>query len=334
MSHLSHLVVALPPNLSVPRLREELGADLTPEFVVWDHQGRDPVDPATLDLVVLPFHTTSRTPNPGYVGTQDLARTLPRLTRARLVQLQSLGSEGVPELVPPGAALANAVGVMEEQTAELAVTLLLAGHRDLVHHVRTAGTWANRRSPGLFGRRVLVLGFGGVGQAVVQRLRGFGVEIVIVAATARTTADGTVVHSITELPDLLTEAEAVVCTLPLNGGTRRLLDTDALAALPDGSLVVNVGRGAVLDTDALVAELRSGRLRAALDVTDPEPLPPDHELWNLPGVLITPHVGGNTEVMPQRLHELVARQIRNLALGLPCENVLVHPKEAAACPVT
>jgi len=283
------------------------------------------VDPSEFDVVVPPFHTTSAVPNPSYVSTTRLATTLPTATRCRLVQLLSIGSEGVAPLLPPRAALANAVGVMEEQTAELACTLLLAGLRDLVHHVRTAGQWANRRSPGLLGKRVVVLGHGGVGRGIVARLAGFGVEVTVVATRARTAPDGTVVHGIDDLPVLLPGAGALVSSLPLSDATRGLIGSVELAALPDGALVVNVGRGAVVDTRALVAELRTGRLRAALDVTDPEPLPSEHELWRFPNVLVTPHVGGNTDVMPQRLHELVARQVRHLALGEPPENVLVEP---------
>src|SRR5690606_16065286 len=147
-----------------------------------------------------------------------------------------------------------------------------------------------------------------------RRLEAFEVDVVPVASRARR-EDGVDVHGVDALPDLLPTVDAVVVTLPGGPGTHHLLDAPALAALPEGAVVVNVGRGTVVDTDALVAEVRAGRLRAALDVVDPEPLPEGHPLWGLPGVLISPHVGGASSATEPRLAALVRRQAQALRAG-------------------
>ncbi len=130
-------------------------------------------------------------------------------------------------------------------------------------------------------------------------------------------------HGIDELPALLPTAEIVIVSLPGADATRRLVDDAVLAALPDGALVVNVGRGPVVDTDALVDHVSRGRIRAALDVTDPEPLPEGHPLWSLPGVLIAPHVGGASSAMRPRIARLVKRQIERLLAGEEPLNIVI-----------
>ena len=199
------------------------------------------------------------------------------------------------------------------------MTLVLASQRDLPFYVQAAdqGRWATRISPGLSGRTVLLLWVGGVGQAVEARLRPFGPEIVKVARAAR---DG--VHGVDELPTLLPEADVVVVAVRLDDSTVRLVDAGFLARMRDGALLVNVARGAVVDTDAVVAETSTGRLRAALDVTDPEPLPPDHPLWTTPNVLISPHVGGASTAFRPRALDLLRRQLGAYAEGRPLDNVV------------
>jgi phosphoglycerate dehydrogenase-like enzyme len=185
-----------------------------------------------------------------------------------------------------------------------------------------------RRS--LADKRVLVLGYGNIGRAVVRRLLPFEVSVTAVASRARDGDDLVdAVHGIDELPDLLPHHDVVVVIVPLTDATRGLVDAEALALLPDGAVVVNVARGPVVDTDALVAECASGRLRAGLDVTDPEPLPADHPLWTTPGVLITPHVGGATDAMRPRAVALVRRQVEALRDGRPLDNVVVEGARAA-----
>jgi phosphoglycerate dehydrogenase-like enzyme len=225
--------------------------------------------------------------------------------------------------VPDGVTLCNARGVHDASTAELAVGLAVAAQRDFPAFVRAQDErrWDKHDRPSLADRAVMILGYGSIGEALERRLDGFEVELIRVASRAR---DG--VHSVDQLPELLPRTDVVIVVVPLTDVTRGLVDADFLARLPDGALIVNVARGPVIDTAALLAELQSGRLRAALDVTDPEPLPPEHPLWQAPGAFITPHVGGATSAMRPRIRALVADQLRRYAAGEPMRNVVVEGK--------
>ena len=275
------------------------------ELLRWDLAGPAPQD--DIDLVVVPYQ-------PGHEHLRWLAGV-----RTRLVQAQYLGYDGVAEALPPGHVYANARGVHETSTAELALALLLAAQRGIPDFVRAAGPRAPQWYPSLADRRVLVLGQGGVGRAVEARLAPFEVDLVRVARTARAG-----VHGIAELPELLPACEVVIVGVPLTDETEHLVDGDFLAALPDGAIVVNVARGRVADTAAIVAEARSGRLRFALDVTDPEPLPAGHELFQLPNVLISPHAGGMSSAMLPRVARVVRRQIELLLTGGEPVNVVLR----------
>lgn len=310
-------------SLPYPRFAQGLAELLTTDearrvrLVPWTFKSAGPggVEPDEVDVVVLPFHSTARETTEQYVSTHVLREQLARATRARAVLAPSIGVEGLSECVPYQAVLCNAVGVMERPTAELAVTLLLAGLRELPAFAAGGPQWDNHRTTGLAGSRVVVVGHGGVGSAVTRMLAGFDAEVVAVASAARTEPDGTHVHGIADLPDLLGQADAVVCTLPLTAATARLFDTAALSRLRDGAVFVNVGRGGVVDTEALLTEASTGRLTVLLDVTDPEPLPPAHPLWRLPNVLITPHVGGNTDASHRAQYQQLADQVRRLLAG-------------------
>jgi phosphoglycerate dehydrogenase-like enzyme len=251
-------------------------------------------------------------------GTEPLGR-MPNL---RVVQALTAGYDHLVDRVPPGTTLCNARGLHDSSTAELALALLLAAERELPRWVRAqdARQWEHAHTRSLAGSRVLIVGYGSIGAALDRRLTACEAEVIRVARSPRP-ADG--VHAVAELDGLLPAADAVVLVTPLTEQTRGLLDTRRLALLPDGALVVNVGRGPVLDTGALLAETSSGRLRAALDVTDPEPLPADHPLWASPGVLITPHVAGGAAAFYPAAEQFVASQIRRFAAGEPLENVVV-----------
>ncbi len=294
---------------------DRLAADLQPlpegvDLVVWPMDGPAPRD--RFDMVVPPYMTM----------TDVIERV--RGVQIGLLQSQSIGYEGMEELLPPGLPFANASTVHEASTAELAVALTLAAQRRIPEFVRAQDqhSWRGRFSESLADRRVTLLGFGGVGKAIAARLAGFEVELTAVASRARE-EDGIAVRAIDDLHEVLAETEIVIASLPGGDATRHVLDAAALAALPDGALVVNVGRGPLIDTDALVAEVGSGRLRAALDVTDPEPLPEDHPLWSLPGALVVPHVGGASSAMGPRIARLVRRQIDRLVAGEPPLNVVI-----------
>ncbi|MGB2838677.1 MAG: 2-hydroxyacid dehydrogenase [Actinomycetes bacterium] len=252
----------------------------------------------------------------GPAGTLDVMTTMSSL---RVVQTLTAGVDDVLAVIPDGVTLCNAAGVHDASTAELAVGLTIANLRGFPGFLRAQdeGTWLHGRHDALADRRVVVLGAGSVGSAIAARLAPFEIDLQVVARTARAG-----VHGLDELPSLLLSADVVILAVPYGPDTHHLVDAEFLAALPDAALVVNVARGAVVDTDALLAELQAGRLRAALDVTDPEPLPRGHPLWRAPNVLITPHVGGDTSAFLPRAWRLLQEQLDRFAAGQPLANAV------------
>jgi phosphoglycerate dehydrogenase-like enzyme len=242
--------------------------------------------------------------------------------RLRVVQLLTAGVDGWLRRVPAPIALCDARGVHSSSTAEWAVAAILAYVREFPYFIQSQHRreWAYRGTGELAGRRVLVVGAGSIGEAVADRLAPFDVELVRVARQAR--AGVPRVHGVDELPALLPRADIVVLTVPLTPATRRFVGPEFLAAMPDGALLVNAARGPVVDSAALAAELVAGRLGAALDVTDPEPLPADDPLWTLPNVLLTPHVAASVTGASRRAYRLVGDQIRRYVAGEPLINVV------------
>lgn len=213
--------------------------------------------------------------------------------------------------------LCNAKGVHEASTAELTVALVLASLRGIPGFVRgqDAEEWRSGFYPALADKSVLIVGYGSIGAAIEDRLAPFEcARVARVARSARATERGPV-HALTDLPGLLPEADVVIVSTPLTEETKGLAGAEFLARMKDGALFVNVARGQVADTKALLAELESGRITAALDVTDPEPLPPGHPLWHAPGVVISPHVGGSTSAFMPRAKRLLADQLTRYAAG-------------------
>jgi phosphoglycerate dehydrogenase-like enzyme len=243
---------------------------------------------------------------PVYMGPRDSLELIAQMPNLEVVQLLTVGVDAALEYVPEHVSLCNAVGVHDASTAELAVALVLASLRGIDDFARAMphGEWIHDRRSSLVDRNVLIIGAGGVGQAIAHRLIPFGAEVTLVARSQR---PGVVASS--ELPSLLPEADIVVLAVPLNMHTSGLVDDSFLSRMREGSLLVNVARGGVVDTQALVRHAQQGRIRAALDVTDPEPLPPEHPLWRIPGVLISPHVGGDTSAFLPRARALVEQQI-------------------------
>jgi phosphoglycerate dehydrogenase-like enzyme len=262
---------------------------------------------------------------PRYMGDATTLALMGQMPRLEVCQLLTAGFDSAVAHLPADAVLCNAAGVHDASTAELAVGLMLARLRHLDDFARAMpqGRWAAGRFEALADKRVIIVGFGGVGRAVAARLRAFEVDIVGVGRTARH-LDGFPVIPLDTLPGLLPMADVVVLCVPLDEQTRGLVDVDFLAAMRDGALLVNVSRGPIVDTTALLAEVASGRLQAALDVTDPEPLPDDHPLWHTPGVVISPHVGGNTSAFLPRARRLVARQVHRWMAGEPLEHVVAR----------
>ncbi len=286
------------------------GRDLPPRLTVdcYDGSADPPAGIDEVEVYVLP-----------YMAGVAPARLMASMTSLKVAQTLTAGVDDVRPLVPPGVTLCNARGVHDASTAELAVALVLASLRGIPDFVRSAGRgeWDGRRRDSLADRTVLIVGYGSIGRALEQRLAGFECVVRRVARHAR---DG--VEPVGALPDLLPDADVVVVLVPMTDATRGLVDAGFLARMRDGALLVNVARGPVVDTDALLAEVVPGRLRAALDVTDPEPLPPDHPLWSCPNVLVSPHVGGNSTAFLPRAERLVAEQLRRYAAGEPLLNVV------------
>ncbi len=279
-----------------------------PDYIVGDFSGPEPSVLDRITFYVMPYQVM-----------KDDAAVLARMPRLEVVQLLSAGYEHLADAVPDGVRLCNGRGIHSASTAELAVALVLASLRDLPGFVRAQdqGDWRQGYRPALADKRVLILGYGSIGEAVERRLLPFEVEVVRVARTER---EG--VRPIADLDSLLPDADVVVVTAPLTEETRGLVDAEFLARMKDGSLLVNVSRGGLVDTDALLAELESGRLHAALDVVDPEPLPSGHPLWSAPNVLITPHVGGPTSAFRPRAEQLVREQVHRYAAGEELANVV------------
>jgi phosphoglycerate dehydrogenase-like enzyme len=254
-------------------------------------------------------------------GAEQLNRAS-EMTSLRVVQTLTAGVDNFLPVVPEGVTLCNAAGVHDASTAELAVALAMASGRHLDDFARNmpAGRWQPQLGISLADRRVLIVGYGRIGAAIERRLAGF--EVASITRVARGPREDPEVRPTADLLDLLPAADVVFVIAPLTPETEGLIDATSLARLPDGALVVNVARGRLIDTDALLAETSSGRLRAALDVVEPEPLPTGHPLWRTPGVLISPHVGGASSAFFPRADRLIGAQLRRFAAGKPLKNVI------------
>ncbi|MDT0453580.1 2-hydroxyacid dehydrogenase [Streptomyces hesseae] len=287
------------------------------EYAHWDGGPDFPTDPARCAFYCVPYMK----------GTEVSIRPLSRMSGVRVVQALTAGVEHLlPELpsLPSGTRLCNARGLHDASTAELALTLTLAALRGVPGFVRAqdAGEWRPEFRPALADKSVLVVGYGSIGAAIEDRLAPFEcARVVRVARSARVAARGPV-HPVSDLPELLPDADVVILSTPLTPETAKLADARFLARMKDGALLVNVARGGVVDTEALLAELESGRLIAALDVTDPEPLPDGHPLWKAPGVLVTPHVGGPSSAYLPRAKALLRDQLARFVLDEPLRNVV------------
>jgi phosphoglycerate dehydrogenase-like enzyme len=248
----------------------------------------------------------------------ELAR-LRELPRLKVVQLESVGVDWVRPHIPDGVILCNARGAYDKAVAEWVVAVALSHYRNLpaFERARQLGTWDFAHTGTLEGKTALIVGFGSIGSELASMLHVFGVDTIGVARTAR---DG--VHGVDELPDLLPRADLVVLTLPGTAASRHLVDTRFLGTMRDGALLVNAGRGEVVDTDALLAELQNTRLFAALDVTDPEPLPDGHPLWRAPGLQLTPHVAGSNGTAMAKAMRLTKAQLIRYAAGETLLNVV------------
>jgi phosphoglycerate dehydrogenase-like enzyme len=289
--------VLVPHEAGIAALADVAGV----RAVLYDPAAELPAEAETAQVLVAPF-----------LATDELVAVLGQLPKLRLVQLLTAGAEAWIGKLPDGVALSDCRGAHGGATAEWIVAALLAVYRHLPRFLaaQAEGRWDYHQTEELAGKRVLIVGAGDVAEQTVARLAPFGVSTTLVGRRAR---DG--VHAIDEVHNLLPHHDACVVIVPLTDSTRGLVDAAFLAAMPDGAVLVNAARGPVADTDAIVAELASGRLRAALDVTDPEPLPAGHPLWDAPGLLLTAHVGGSVPQAMARAFAIAAAQIAEFAAG-------------------
>ncbi len=287
------------------------------QVVVWD--------PTTADAPEDLRESTRIVCIPHYSGGRKVFSRFDALPNLAVIQIPSAGYEHAIPFVPPGVALANARGVHDTRTAEFAIALALASQRMMPTWIENQerGAWNPQyfhRS--LADRKALVVGYGSIGTAIGARLRALEVEVEGVARTARTAPDGTIVHAATDLLRLLPDAEVVFIITPYDSSTDKLVDAEFLAAMPDDALLVNVARGKIVDTEALIAECASGRLRAAVDVIDPEPLPTGHPAWSTPNLIVAPHVAGGAELTDRRYISLVRAQVESIRAGGDGVNVV------------
>jgi len=280
------------------------------EVLLWDGRSEPPAGVEAVRVLIA-----------GYAEKTFAPSGLARLPRLEVIQLISAGYDDWLPVLPAGVVLANGRGVHGASTAELAVAGVLALVRGLPFYLseQAAHRWSPQHRGEISGRNVLILGSGDIGTRIAQALEVFGARVTPVGRTARPGVAG-----IESLPELLPQAEVVVLALPHTPQTDQLVGDDFLSALPDGAIVANVARGRIVDTDALVSHLRGGRISAFLDVTDPEPLPPEHPLWAMPNVIITPHVGGGTERWRERALALIGDQLERLIDRRPLINVVAR----------
>lgn len=248
------------------------------------------------------------------------AEAIPRLDGLRVVQSLSAGVDMLVSHVPAGVTLCDGSGIHDVSVSEWVVMAILAMRRRLPEHVlqQQQAAWRFGGGADIEGATVLIVGYGSIGRALETRLMALGANVTRVARSRR---DG--VHGVEELPALLPHADVVVLLVPLTQETRGLVDAEFIEHMRDAALLVNAARGAIIDTDALLDALRQERIRAALDVTDPEPLPDGHPLWTAPGVLITPHIGGAVARVFERGWRFAGEQVRRYMAGERLRNIVV-----------
>jgi phosphoglycerate dehydrogenase-like enzyme len=269
-------------------------------------------------------------------------RAWPRLRGVRLVLSLMAGTEWIPRTVGPHVTICNAHGAHNISTAEWTIGAILATLKyfPFFLDVQRGGVWkkrfqASERSAQitgdwqphyppvmleeLTGKAVLLVGYGSIGKEIERMLEPFHVRLTRVARTARSHPE---VHAVSELDALLPNAEVVILILPSTPESNKLIGRRQLAFMRQGTLLVNAARGPIVDTDALVDALQSGHIRAALDVTEPEPLPEGHPLWSCPNLLLTPHVAGSTPNFAPRAVHTAAEELRRYLDGEPLHNVV------------
>ncbi|MEO6983455.1 MAG: 2-hydroxyacid dehydrogenase [Edaphobacter sp.] len=326
------------PLINYTRRMVRVGIDekLSGELLVDFPQGveivripRKATDVLDVDFWILPF------------ARKDAAETFSRLRGVKVVQSMMAGVDWISPWLPEGVVLCDGRGIHDISASEWVLGAILASlkrfplYRDLQLRQEWKGQATEKGGflneggaqvgqyrilgDDLAGKTVLIVGYGSIGVAIEARLTAFGVKILRVARSARPESE---VFAVSELKRLLPEADVVVAIVPLTEETRGLIGAEEIGLMKRGALLVNAARGPVVVTEALVEALTQHRIRAALDVTDPEPLPVGHPLWLAPNCLITPHVGGSTPEFIHRAFRFGAEQVRRFIAGEPLENVV------------
>jgi phosphoglycerate dehydrogenase-like enzyme len=290
---------------------------------------RSPNGIVDVDFWILPFQR------------RDAAETFAHLRGVKVVQSMMAGVDWIMPWLPKDVVLCDGRGIHDISASEWVLTAILASLKrfPLYRDMQVRQEWMGQASAkdgflneggaqvgqyrvlgeDLAGKTVLIVGYGSIGAAIEARLNPFGVKVLRVARSAKSEPE---VSPVSELHRLLPEADVVVVIVPLTEETRGLIGAAEIDLMKRGALLVNAARGPVVVTEALVAALEGQRIRAALDVTDPEPLPEGHPLWMAPNCLITPHVGGSTPEFIHRAFRFGAAQVRRFLAGEPLENVV------------
>jgi phosphoglycerate dehydrogenase-like enzyme len=279
------------------------------------HLDSDGVAPSAADLQSIEFFV------PRYMGGPQAIAMIPQMTSLKVIQSPNAGVDDVLKILPEGVTLCNAAGVHDASTAELAVALSIASRRGFAEFARnqSSGIWGHERKASLTDSNIAIVGYGNIGKMIEKMLSNF--EVTVTAFT-RSGSGGS--KTFDHFDRLLPTFDVIILIVPLTDATHHLMNADRLAAMKDGAALINVARGPVVDTQALIAELSTGRITAALDVTDPEPLPEGHPLWSAPNVIITPHVGGDSAAFIPRGRALVEAQLARYAKGEPLINIVAQ----------
>lgn len=289
-----------------------------PEIAGVDLRNPDNFPLESSDLSIIDFYV------PTYMTGQKGLDYLLKMPNLKYLQVPNAGYDDAMAYVRPGLTLCNATGVHDDSTAELAVGLALASRRGFLSFAQdqAAGTWSHRRFNSFSDSKIGIIGYGSIGKTIAKNLSGFNVEVISFTRSGR---DGS--HKIEKLDEYLPSLDIVILVLPLNTESKHMFNAQRLARMKDGALIVNVARGPIIDTDALLTELNSGRLHAALDVTDPEPIPAGHPLWSAKNLMILPHVGGDSTAFESRGKKLVTSQLELLVAGKKLKNIIVDGSE-------
>jgi phosphoglycerate dehydrogenase-like enzyme len=279
------------------------------------HAPTDGIAPAAADLESIEFYV------PRYMGGPQAIAMVPQMKSLKVIQSPNAGVDDVLKIRPEGVTLCNAAGVHDASTAELAVALAIASRRGFAPFAiqQQAQHWQHERMPSLSDSKIAIIGFGNIGKTIMKMLSGFDVTVTPFSKSGR---DGSLTFD--QFDRLLPTFDVIILIVPLTDQTHHLMNAERLAAMKDGAALINVARGGVVDTDALIRELNSGRITAGLDVTDPEPLPDGHPLWSARNVIITPHVGGDSEAFTPRGRKLVEEQLARFAAGEPLLHIVAQ----------